>query len=196
MQNNHDSSNYKMVYIEQEFINDDHSDKKLENSDDFDLMDVSIYSDVVSNSHTLTVSDKEKKCIHVNNLKMFHNKEDDQKIHYVIMINCHDTECYLKSDFVLSCLVGLKKSTLLKSLNSDMDMSWIESFTDVSIQADENGVDKMKRTHTNKTVHMMLLSLSLNKYNDDVNIVDKVKTLRAGTKGCCCVTYIMICDRK
>lgn len=50
----------------------------------------------------------------------------------------------------------------------------IDNIIDVSIQAVEHGVGNMKKTNTNKTLDMMLLTLLMNKYDDNVSIKDKI----------------------
>ena len=48
----------------------------------------------------------------------------------------------MKTDFIVSCLMGLEKTVSFQQEYKDVDMSWIDSFTDFSIRAVEHGIDK------------------------------------------------------
>lgn len=61
----------------------------------------------------------------------------------------------MKSDFVISCLVGMKDSPLLMLEYKYNNMSWIDNFLDVPIHAVEHGIDKYKESKMGKTVEMI-----------------------------------------
>jgi len=84
------------------------------------------------------------------------------------MMNLRECVWYLKSEFIMSCLKGLKKPVLFQQEYEDVDMSWIDSFTDFSIHAVEYGIDKYGKSRTGKSLEMILLSVTL---DDDVSKV-------------------------
>ncbi len=80
---------------------------------------------------------------------------------------------YMHSDFLVSCLESIKKTEFFQKEYADVDMSWIDQFTDFSIRAVEHGADAYKKTKNKKTLEMVLLPLTI--YNDSgVNIEDQV----------------------
>jgi hypothetical protein len=62
----------------------------------------------------------------------------------------------MKSDFLVSCLVGMEKTALFMMEYKDVDMSWIDQFTDFSIRAVEHGIDKYKKSKTGKLIIVSL----------------------------------------
>ena len=83
------------------------------------------------------------------------------------MTNFRECVWYMKSDFLVSCLVGMEKTALFMMEYKDVDMSWIDQFTDFSIRAVEHGIDKYKKSKTGKTLEMVLLPVTL--FDDDDN---------------------------
>jgi len=55
------------------------------------------------------------------------------RLAYTVMTNFCECGWYLKSDFIVSCLEGLKKTELFQREYKVVNMSWIDSFTDFSI---------------------------------------------------------------
>jgi hypothetical protein len=80
----------------------------------------------------------------------------------------------MKSDCLVSCLVGMEKTTLFMMEYNDMDMSWIDQFADFLIRVVEHGIDKYKKSKTGKTLEMVLLPVTLCNDDDKVNIKDQV----------------------
>jgi hypothetical protein len=56
----------------------------------------------------------------------------------------------------------------------DMDMSWIDQFTDFLIHAVKHGIDKYKKSKMGKTLKMVLLPVTLFNDDDEVCIEDQV----------------------
>ena len=61
---------------------------------------------------------------------------------YAVMTNLHECVWCMKSDFIVSGLKGLEKTVMFQKGYKDVDMSWIDSYTDFSIHAVEHGIDK------------------------------------------------------
>jgi hypothetical protein len=103
------------------------------------------------------------------------HKTDDDKNVYAVMTNFRECVWYMKSDFLVSCLVGMEKTALFMMEYKDVDMSWIDQFTDFSIRAVEHGIDKYKKSKTGKTMEMVLLPVTLFNDDDEVSIEDQVR---------------------
>jgi len=80
----------------------------------------------------------------------------------------------MKSDFIILCLVGMEKTPLFMMEYQDVDMSWIDEFTDFSIHAVKHGIDKYKKNKTGKTPEMVLLPMTMLNDDDEVSIEDQV----------------------
>jgi len=52
----------------------------------------------------------------------------------------------------------------------DVDMSWINEFTDFLIHVVKHSIDKYKKRKTGKTLEMMLLPVTLFKDDEEVTI--------------------------
>ena len=96
-------------------------------------MNMSFYKDVVSNTRKYTSSNHAKKYIQVFVSNLFHHKRDENKTVYVVMTNFCEFIWYMKSDFIISCLVGMKKPPLFMLEYKDTNMPWIDKFTDFSV---------------------------------------------------------------
>jgi len=80
----------------------------------------------------------------------------------------------MKSDFILSCLAGMEKTLLFMIEYKDVDMSWVNEFSDFLICVVIHGIEKYKKSKTGKTLEMMLLPMTLFKDDDEVTIEDQV----------------------
>ncbi len=74
-----------------------------------------------------------KKCIQVFVSNVFCYKMDEDKNVYAVMTNFCECVWYMKSDFLVSCLIGMEKTALFMMEYKDVDMTWIDQFTDFSI---------------------------------------------------------------
>jgi hypothetical protein len=147
-----------------------------DNGDDaVDPMNMTVYNDVVSNTAKYSSPKNAKKCIQVFISNLFRHKTDDDKNVYAVMTNFRECVWYMKSDFLVSCLVGMEKTALFMMEYKDVDMSWIDQFTDFSIRAVEHGIDKYKKSKTGKTMEMVLLPVTLFNDDDEVSIEDQVR---------------------
>ena len=93
---------------------------------------------------------------------------------YAVMANFHECIWYMKSDFIVSCVLGMEKTPLFMMEYKDVDMSWIDEFMDFLICAVEHGIDKYKKSKTGKTSEMVLLPVTLLNDDDEVSIEDQV----------------------
>ena len=96
------------------------------------------YNDVVSNTAKYLSPKYAKKCIQVFISNLFCHKTDEDKNVYAVMTNFCECILYMKSDFLVSCLVGMEKTALFIMEYKDMDMLWIDQFTDFFIHAVEH----------------------------------------------------------
>jgi hypothetical protein len=71
--------------------------------------------------------------------------------------------------------MGLRNPSLFDLKYTAVDMTWIDNFSDFFICLVEHSIDKLKRTTSNKTVDMMLLTLTMHHADVSVNITVKVK---------------------
>ncbi len=90
------------------------------------------------------------------------------------MTNFWECIWYMKSDFIIFCLVGMKKTLLFMLEYKDISMSWIDKFFNVSIHAVEHDIDEYKKSKKGKTVEMMFLPVTLFNNIDKVSIEDQV----------------------
>ncbi len=104
------------------------------NCHDVNPMNMSMYSDVVSDTRKYTSPNQLQKCIQVYVSNLFKHKSEENTVVYAVMTNLHECIWYMKSDFIVSCLKGLEKTVLFQEEYKDVDMSWIHSFTDFLIQ--------------------------------------------------------------
>ena len=81
---------------------------------------------------------------------LFHHKTDETKNIYSVMTNFCECIWYMKSDFLISCLVGMEKTALIMMKYKNIDVSLIDKFVDFSICAVEHGIDKYKKSKTGK----------------------------------------------
>ena len=135
---------------------------------------MSVYNDVVSNTRKYTSLNPGKKCIRIFAFNQFCHKTDETMNVYAVMTNFHECIWYMKSDFIISCLAGMEKSVLFMMEYKDVDMSWVDDFTDFLIRAVEHGIDKYKKIKTGKTLEMVLLPVTLFNNDDEVSIEDQV----------------------
>jgi len=70
----------------------------------------------------------------------------------------------------MSCLKGLRNSSLFATKYSAVDVAWIDNFSDFSIWEVEHNIHKLKQTTSNKTVDMMLLTLTMHHSDADVSV--------------------------
>lgn len=68
----------------------------------------------------------------------------------------------------------MEKTALFQEEYKDVDMSWIDSFTDFSICTVEHRIDKYEKSRTGKTFEMILLPVTLYDYVLEVTIEDQV----------------------
>ena len=116
---------------------------------DVNPMNMSVYSDVVSDTRKFASPNQLKKCIQVYVSNMFkHNKKST--VVYAVMTNLRECVWYMKSDFIMSCLKGLEKAVFFQQEYKDVDLAWIDSSTDFLIRAVEHGIDKYKKSRTGK----------------------------------------------
>ena len=68
----------------------------------------------------------------------------------------------------------MEKTVLFMMEYKDVDMSWIDEFTDFLICAVEHGIEKYRKSKTGKTLEMVLLPVTLLNDDDEVSIEDQV----------------------
>jgi len=119
------------------------------NLHDVNPMNMTVYSDVASDTRKYNSPNQLKKCIQVYVSNMFkHNKKST--VVYAVMTNLRECVWYMKSDFIMSCLKGLEKAVFFQQEYKDVDLAWIDSSTDFLIRAVEHGIDKYKKSRTGK----------------------------------------------
>ena len=90
---------------------------------DVDPMNESMYSDVVTHMRKLVSSNQGKKCIQVYVSNAFLHKTEDNAVVFAVMINFPDCVWYMHSDFIVSCLDAMEKTTFFQHEDNDVDMS-------------------------------------------------------------------------
>ncbi len=88
---------------------------------------MTVYNNVVLKTWKYTSPKNINKCIQVFVSKVFYHKSDKDKNVYAVMINFRECVWYMKSDFLVSCLVGMEKTALFM-MEYKVDMSWIDQF--------------------------------------------------------------------
>jgi hypothetical protein len=84
-----------------------------DNGDDaVDPMNMTVYNNVVSNTAKYSSPKNAKKCIQVFIPNLFCYKTDEEKNVYAVMTYFCECIWYIKSDFLVSCLVGMEKTAL------------------------------------------------------------------------------------
>ena len=169
------------VIVEKVEIKQEKTEKVVENkcvpdkagAIDIDPMNESVYSDVVSHTRKQVTVAKGKKCIQVFVSKAFRHKNEEKAVVYAVMINFRDCIWYMHSDFLVSCLESMEKTELFEKEYGDVDMSWIDQFTDFSVRAVEHGADAYKKTKNQKTLEMVLLPVIIYK-ESEVTIEDQI----------------------
>lgn len=86
-----------------------------------------------------TSSNQEKQCIQVLVSNCSTPKLRKQSYSYCDEYS-HECVWYIKSDFIVLCLTGLKETNLFQMKYKDVNMS--NSFTDFSVHANKHGSDK------------------------------------------------------
>jgi hypothetical protein len=75
---------------------------------------MSMYSDVVLDMRKQISPNQLKKCIQVYISNLFKPKIEENTVGYAVMMNLRECVCYMNSNFVMSCLKGLKKTVLFQ----------------------------------------------------------------------------------
>ena len=142
--------------------------------DDVDPMNMNVYKNVASKTAKYASPKNAKKYIQSFVSNLFHHKTDENKNVYAVMTNFRECIWYMKSDFIVSCLAGMEKTPLFMIEYRDVDMYWINEFTDFSIRIVKHDIGKYKKSKTSRTLEMMLLPVALFKDDDGVTIEDQV----------------------
>ena len=116
----------------------------LDSGNDVDPMDMTAYSEAVSNSNRGSSDTTGKKRIQVYVPKNFSHKSETDLGVYSIIINFRETVWHLKSDFLMSCLEGLRNSSLFSLKYSAADMTWFDNISDFSIRMVEHSLNRLK----------------------------------------------------
>ena len=82
--------------------------------------------------------------------KLFKHKSEENMVTYAVMTNLHECVWYMKSDFIVSCLKGLEKTVSFQEEYNDVNMSWIDSFTDFLIVMLNIGLTNIKGAELGK----------------------------------------------
>ena len=77
-------------------------------------MNMSVYSDVVSDTRKYAYPNQLKKCIQGYVSNLFKHKTEENTVMYAVMTNLRGCIWYMKSDFIVSYLKGLKKTVLFQ----------------------------------------------------------------------------------
>ncbi len=116
--------------------------KLMDNGDEaVDPMNMTVYNDVMLNTAKYLLPKNAKKCIQVFISNLFCHKTDENKNVYAVMTNFRECIWYMKSDFLVSCLVGMEKTALFMMEYKDVDMLWIDQFADFSIHVVEHSIE-------------------------------------------------------
>jgi len=77
--------------------------------DDVDMMTMSVYKDVISDTAKYTSPKNAKTCIQVFESNLFCHKTDENKNVYAVMTNFCDCIWYMKSDLLVHVWLGWRK---------------------------------------------------------------------------------------